>query len=196
MPADPAGGTALLLIDLQKAIDDPRWAADGPRNNPGAEAKAAALLAAWRRGGRPLVHIRHDSTSPGSSYHAGGPGHAFKPETAPLPGETVVGKRTPDAFTGTALEERLRAAGVGTLVVAGVITNNSVESTVRAAACRGFRVLLAEDACFTFARRDHAGVLRSAAEVHAMSLANLDGEYAEIVTAAALLAGSPPDGPA
>jgi len=40
---------ALLIIDLQKAIDDPRWAAHGPRNNPGAEAVVARLLAAWRR---------------------------------------------------------------------------------------------------------------------------------------------------
>ena len=28
---------ALLLIDLQKAIDDPRWASEGPRNNADAE---------------------------------------------------------------------------------------------------------------------------------------------------------------
>jgi hypothetical protein len=37
--------TALLVVDVQRAIDDPSWAADGPRNNPGAEANIAALLA-------------------------------------------------------------------------------------------------------------------------------------------------------
>jgi hypothetical protein len=45
----------------------------------------------------------------------------------------------------------------------------------------GFRTFLVEDATFTFGRRDWAGVFRTAAEVHAMSLANLDGEYCTVV---------------
>ena len=53
------GAAALLLIDLQKAIDHPSW---GRRNNPEAESNVAALLAAWRAAGRPIYHIRHDST--------------------------------------------------------------------------------------------------------------------------------------
>lgn len=178
---------ALLLIDLQRAIDDASWAAAGPRNNPGAEANAARLLEAWRRAGRPLFHIRHDSVESRSTYRPGQPGHDFKPETAPLPGETVIAKRTGNAFVGTELEARLRAAGTERLVVAGVITNNSVESTVRMAGDLGFEVLLAEDACFTFARRDWQGRLRSADEVHAMSLANLNREYCRVTTTDAVL---------
>lgn len=70
----------------------------------------------------------------------------------------------------------------GTLFVAGVITNNSVESTVRMAGNLGFDMHLVEDACFTFARRDWRGVVRSAEELHAMSLANMNGEYCKVVT--------------
>ena len=81
---------ALVLIDLQLAIDDPRWAAQGPRNNPNAEHTVARLLAAWRSGGRPIFHIRHESTSPGSTYAKDGPGSAFKAEVMPLPGEPVI----------------------------------------------------------------------------------------------------------
>lgn len=33
-----------------------------------------------------------------------------------------------------------------------------------------------------FAKRDYTGRLRRAEEVHAMSLANLDGEYCQVVT--------------
>ena len=40
---------------------------------------------------------------------------------------------------------------------------------------------LVEDAIFTFGRRDWNGTFRSAEEVHAMSLANLDGEYCTVV---------------
>ncbi len=181
MPAREYRDAALLIIDLQQAIDDPRWAADGPRNNPHAEANVARLLDAWRRSGGVLAHVRHDSTEPGSSYRPGGPGHEFKPETAPAPGETVIPKRVQSAFVDRAMGEFLARAGARRLVVCGVITNNSVETTVRHAANLGYEVDLVEDACFTYAKRDARGVLRSAEDVHAMSLANLDGEYCRIV---------------
>jgi len=172
--------TALLVIDVQRAIDHPSW---GERNNPDAESNIAALLAAWRAARRPVYHVRHDSTEPTSTYRPGQPGHDFKPEAQPLAGETVIAKQTNSAFIGTNLESRLRAAGHTTLVIAGVITNNSVEATVRMAGNLGFRTYLVEDATFTFGRRDWHGRWRTADEVHAMSLANLDGEYCTVVRA-------------
>ena len=189
---DPIAGrmqadAALILIDLQKAIDDPRRAADGPRNNPDAEASIARLLQGWRQASRPVFHIRHDSREPGSTYRPGQPGHDFKSEAMPAPGEPVIAKRTNSAFIGTDLELQLRDRGIRELVVAGVVTNNSVEATVRMAGNLGFSVHLVEDACFTFARRDYRGRLRSADEVHAMSLANLAGEYCAVTTMTALL---------
>ena len=131
--------------------------------------------------------MRHDSTEPASHYRPGQPGHDFKPEAAPAPGETVIAKQTNSAFIGTDLEARLRAAGHLTVVVAGVITNNSVEATVRMAGNLGFQTFLAEDAAFTFGRRDWHGQFRSASDVHAMSLANLDGEYCTVVRTAEIL---------
>lgn len=181
----PAPGRVLLPIDLQRAIDHPSW---GERNNPGAEARIAALLAHWRGRGWPVWHVRHDSRNPVSHYRPGQPGHDFKPEAKPLPAEPVIAKRTNAAFIGTDLEARLRAAGHDALVVIGVITNNSVEATVRMAGNLGFATLLVADACFTFARRDWNGTPRSADDVHAMSLANIDGEYCTVTTTAALLA--------
>ena len=96
-------------------------------------------------------------------------------------------KRANSAFIGTALERHLHDAGIGTLLIAGVITNNSVEATVRMAGNLGFATYLVEDGCFTFARRDFRGRLRSADEVHAMSLANLAGEYCTVITTAQAL---------
>ena len=135
--------------------------------------------------------MRHDSTDPDSHYRPDRPTHAFKPETAPLPSETVIAKRTNSAFIGTDLEARLRAAGSdgqpAPLLVAGVITNNSVEATVRMAGNLGFDTYLVEDACFTFGRKDWHGRDVSADQVHALSLANLDGEYCRVTTTTAVL---------
>lgn len=181
-------GAALLIIDVQNAIDDPAWAKHGPRNNPGAEDNMVAILKAWRLSGRQVFHIKHESVEPGSTYRPGQPGCDFKACVAPAPGEAVVVKNVNSAFIGTGLEQTLRAAGAACLVVCGVITNNSVEATVRMAGNLGFDTWLVADAAFTFARPDYAGRLRSADEVHAMSLANLAGEYCRIITAAELLA--------
>jgi nicotinamidase-related amidase len=175
---------ALLVIDVQKAIDAPYHASLGPRNNPDAEGKIALLLAHWRKYGRRIVHVRHDSTFPD---RPGQSGYEFKPQVAPLDGEIIVAKNTNSAFVGTELEKRLQAWEIQSLVVTGVSTNNSVEATVRMAGNLGFDTYLVEDACFTFAKRDFRRVLRTADEVHAMSLANLDGEYCSIVGTADVL---------
>ena len=153
----PAPGAVLLLIDLQQAIDHPSW---GQRNNPQAETQIARLLAHWRGQGWPVWHVRHDSTHPQSHYRPGQPGHAFKPEALPAAGEPVIGKQTNNAFIGTGLEQRLRDAGHDALVVVGVITNNSVEATVRMAGNLGFQTWVVADGCFTFGRKDWNGAPR------------------------------------
>jgi nicotinamidase-related amidase len=175
---------ALLLVDLQQAVDNPSW---GPRNNPHAERNAACLLEAWRAMRRPIYHVRHDSTEPMSTCRPGQVGNTFKPEVAPLPDETVVVKHTNSAFIGTDLEAQLRAAGHDVLVVVGVASSISVDATVRMAGNLGFATYLVDDATFTFDRIDWAGTRRTAQEVHDMALANLDGEYCTMLDTAAVL---------
>lgn len=182
-----ASGSVLLLVDLQNAIDHPSW---GERNNLGADANLVRLVGFWRGSGWPIWHVRHDSAEAQSHYRPGQPGNDFRPDTAPLPGEKIIAKQSNSAFIGTTLEADLKARGDPRLVIAGVITNNSVEATVRMAGNLGFEAYLAEDACFTFARTDYRGRPRTADEVHAMSLANLDGEYCTVVTVAGLLDGA------
>jgi len=183
LPSD----AALILVDLQQAIDDPRW---GPRNNPHAEQSIAALLAAWREEGLPIVHVRHDSVEPGSPYRPDRPTHAFRPETAPALGEAVVGKRAHSAFVDTSLEETLDSLGATTLVICGVLTHNSVEATARHAADLGYRVFVVADACWAVAVADGAGGFWPAEIVHRVALACLAGEYASIVDAETTLAAA------
>jgi len=52
----------------------------------------------------------------------------------------------------------------------------------------GFATWLVEDACFTFRRTAWRGVPRTADEIHAVSLANLDKEYCTVTTTDAVVA--------
>jgi|SRR5579859_4146346 len=176
---------ALILIDIQQGFDDNQhW---GPRNNPQAEANAAKLLQAWRASGRPLFHIQHLSTTPGSPLRPGQPGCEHKQDVKPLPGEPVIGKRVNSAFIGTDLEARLRKRDISTLVIAGLTTAHCVSTTTRMAGNLGFRTLLAADACATHAQSGYDGRLHDAETVHALALASLHGEFAEVAETDVLL---------
>ena len=175
---------ALIIIDMQRGMASP---AAGVRNNPQAEQVIRRLLVAWRTALAPVIHVRHISRTPGSLFWPGQPGVEFQPDLAPLDTEHVVEKNVPDAFTHTGLERWLHARGIDRVVIAGVSTNNSVEASARSAGNLGFKTYVAADATFAFAKADYDGIQRSAQEVHAMALSNLQGEYATVGTAAELL---------
>ena len=171
---------ALLIVDMQVGM---RWPSSGVRNNAGAETAIATLLAAWRTRGAPVVHIRHISRTPNSPFWPGQPGVEFQPALAPLDSEHVVEKNVPDVFVHSGLERWLRIRGITSVVVVGVSTNNSVEATARTAGNLGFKTYVVSDATFAFANTDFDGRARTAEEVHAMALANLQGEYASVISA-------------
>ncbi|RVD77195.1 cysteine hydrolase family protein [Pseudomonas koreensis] len=176
---------ALIIIDQQQGILEPRL---GRRNNPQAEERMLDLLGEWRSSGRPVIHVQHLSRSPDSVFWPGQSGVEFQPRFLPQDGEWLIQKQVPDAFCSTGLEARLREARIGQLIIVGVATHNSVESTARTAGNLGFDTWVAEDACFTFDKADYFGTPRSAEEVHGMSLGNLHGEYATVTGSAQILA--------
>lgn len=170
--------TALIIVDMQVGMSWPEAAA---RNNHQAEQVIAGLLEQWRERGAPIVHVRHISRTAGSPFYPGQPGADFQPELTPLASEHVVEKNVPDAFINTGLERWLHVRGISSVLIAGVSTNNSVESTARTAGNLGFKTFVAEDGCYAYAQTDFDGVRRSPQEVHAMALSNLHGEYATVI---------------
>lgn len=79
-------------------------------------------------------------------------------ELTPRPDEFVVDKNRFSAFYGTNLETILRGLDIRTLIVCGVTTNMCVESTVRDAGQRDYRVYVVRDAVGELdrARHEHA----------------------------------------
>lgn len=176
---------ALLVIDMQRGMAS---AGLPPRNNEGAEANMVALRDAWRTAGQPVVNVRHMSRSAGSVFFPGQQGAEFQERFAPLRSEHVVEKNVTDAFINTGLERWLHVRDICELVIVGVSTNSSVESTARTAGNLGFTVTVVSDATFAFEQRDFGGTLRSAEEVHLFALSNLQGEYANVLTTREALA--------
>lgn len=166
--------TALVVIDVQKAIDGP----DGEgKNNPDYISRVQDLLSIWRARGWPVFHVKHNSKDADSAYSEEAEGNAFKEEAKPFPGEMIIEKVVDCAFINTGLGSMLRMEGAEKLLICGVTTQYSVEATVRHASALGFETFLMRDAC-SATPVGHW----SAQDVHDMSLAILEGTYCEVVS--------------
>ncbi|MCE9578406.1 MAG: isochorismatase family protein [Deltaproteobacteria bacterium] len=173
---DPAA-TALVLIDMQEEFVSARG---GPFRVPEAARRVPAmarLLAAFRARGLPVIHTAFarthellDRPALGARMPNRGPDAAddasrfeaarFVDELAPLPGEVVVLKPSYGAFYDTPLETILKRLGVGTVVLAGTLTDCCVGTTARQAYERGLGAVVAADATATSLPELHEAELR------------------------------------
>jgi nicotinamidase-related amidase len=175
---------ALVLIDVQKGFDDPKW---GARNNLDAEKKMAQLLESWRGTGRPVFHVQHLSRIAGSPLRPGQKGCEIKEIVKPLDGEPIIQKHVNSAFIGTALEYRLMECGIEAVVLAGLTTDHCISTTARMAANLGFETFVVSDATASFDRPGPSGKRYTADQIHELALVSLHGEFATILDTDALL---------
>jgi nicotinamidase-related amidase len=170
---------ALVVVDVQQGFHEPVW---GRRDNPAFEDNLAALLAAWRERGDPVVLVRHDSVQDGSPLATGSPGNALQPWVEG-PHDLLVTKSVNSSFLGEPdLATWLRERGIGGIVVTGIQTNMCCETTARHGANLGFDVTFAIDATHTFDLPElGADALRAA------TAANIGNEFGRVATTAELL---------
>ena len=170
--------TALIIIDVQKAMDDP---AMGERNNPQAEDNIKKILEKWRETGRPLFHIQHISWRKGSIFAEGQPGTEIKDCAKPLEGEPVIQKHFQSAFIGTELGQLLEEGNLNNLICAGFLTDQCVASTVEVANNALYNVFLVSDACGTIDCPGYDGKLYKADDIHNQMLGNLQRDGVTII---------------
>ncbi|MFD4422640.1 cysteine hydrolase family protein [Agromyces sp. NPDC058484] len=172
---------ALIVIDVQQGFDDPAW---GERDNPDAEANIGRLITAWSDASRPIVLVRHDSRSPGSSLAPDAPGNALKDVAADAPHDLFVTKQVNSAFYGEPdLHAWLAARGIRQLVICGIQTNMCVETTARMGGNLGYDVTVSLDATHTFDLEGPGGLRLTAAELARATAVNLaGGGFARVAT--------------
>lgn len=176
--APPLRDCAVVVIDAQREY------VDGALPLPGvatALAHIGALLARARAAGAPVVHVRHLGRA-GGLFDPDAPRGAIADAAKPAAGETVVGKKLPNAFAGTELHETLAATGKRNIVVCGFMTHMCVSSTVRAALDLGYRSIVPAAATATRDLPDPlTGTTVPAAALQAASLAALSDRFATVV---------------
>jgi len=165
--------TALVVIDMQRDFLLPGGFGESLGNDVSqlrrTIAPLAALMAAWRAAGLPIIHTREGhlpdlSDCPPAKLDRGAPsmrigdpgafgrilirgeyGHDIIDELQPLPGEEVIDKPGKGAFYATDLSEILEKSGIRRLIVTGVTTEVCVHTTVREANDRGYECLVLAD---------------------------------------------------
>ncbi|WP_457553408.1 cysteine hydrolase family protein [Desulfobacula sp.] len=170
----------LMLVDLQNDYFPGGNMTLAGMNK--AVAKAQLLLKEFRKENLPIVHIRHFSTQPGSTF--------FLPETIgaeinemvpPIEDEKVVTKNYPNSFRETELLKILKETKINNLIICGAMSHMCIDATTRAAFDHGFNCVVAEDACATKDLIFKGKTIR-AAEVHASFMAALSAPYANVLT--------------
>jgi nicotinamidase-related amidase len=203
--------TAFLVIDMQRDFLDPRgYAARAGLDVAALRRPIPAirtLLACARRLGMLVAHTREGhlpdlsdcppaklerSRAAGAEIGSRGPlgrllvrgefGHDFIDDLRPLPGEPVVDKPGYGAFHQTGLAQILQARNIQTLILGGVTTEVCVHSTLREAVDRGYRCVLAGDACGSAHPQLHDAALQMAAVEGGVfgRVANSDSLVAEL----------------
>lgn len=177
--------TALLVIDIQND-----YFPDGKNelvNSLEASLKAKDLLEHFRQRNLPVVHIRHLSVRPGSTYFIPDTeGAEIHANVQPLQNEHIVTKYYPNSFRETDLHDYLQEQEIEQLVISGMMSHMCIDSTARAGKDLGYRITIAEDACATkdLPFQDHK---IPAQEVHRSFMAGLSQYFAEIKTSFELI---------
>jgi nicotinamidase-related amidase len=180
--------TSLLAMDFQNFI------VDGFGDEKDALlAREQKLLAAARKAGVLVIYVAvrfragYPEISPENTMFSGiknagllvegEDGAEIHAAVAPQVGDLTVTKRRVSAFAGSDLDILLRANGIKTLVLSGIATSGVVLSTLREAADKDYRLVVARDCC-----ADHDE------EVQRVLLDKVFPRQAKVVDAAALIA--------
>ncbi|MBE5107194.1 cysteine hydrolase [Bacillus thuringiensis] len=176
--------TALIIIDVQKAFEEEKW---GTRNNPDAEENIQILLNVWREKEYPIIHIQHLSDNNQSIFHSSKKSSDFKDIVVPIKDEKIFKKKVNSAFIGTGLEEHLKENKIKKVVIVGLTTPHCVSTTTRMSGNLGFETYLVSDATAAFAIKGADDTYYSAEQIHNVSLATLDDEFATVLTTEELI---------
>ncbi|HEY0107825.1 MAG TPA: cysteine hydrolase family protein [Rhizomicrobium sp.] len=169
-------GAALVVIDVQKVMfASPQWIA---HDGEAVVDRIAGLIAKARAAGVPVLFVQHHALDE-AAMQPGAPGFDFVDKLAPAPGEDVTVKHRSSAFHGTDFDAKLKRAGIDHLIVTGMQSEYCVDSAIRGAVERGYKVTLVADAHSTFDSK-----VAKAKDIIAIQNDTMGDSFASVVPAA------------
>ncbi len=146
---------ALLVIDVQNEYFTGALPVSYPAGSLG---NILSAMDSAQKSGIPVVVIQHAAPQPDSAvFRRGSKQWELHPEIASRPHAVLIEKSLPGSFTGTELEAWLRERGIGTVTIAGYMTQMCCDTTARQALHLGFGVEFLSDATGTLAFENSAG---------------------------------------
>ncbi|HEX2592441.1 MAG TPA: cysteine hydrolase family protein [Rhizomicrobium sp.] len=135
---------ALVIIDVQKAMwENPAYP---PYDDAGVVARIADLIGRAKAAGAPVFWVQHHGQEEKHPLKPGLPGYPFHDAVAPGPDDNVTVKTKSSAFHDTDFDAKLKTAGVDHIVVTGMQSEFCVNSAIRGAYERGYKITLVSDA--------------------------------------------------
>jgi len=177
---------ALVVIDAQNEYFTGRLPIVFP-DREGSLARIGEAMDAAHAAGIPVVVVRQWAPTESPVFAEGSDGFALHPAIAARPRDLLIDKRLPSALAGTGLLDWLAARDIGTLAVAGYMTQNCVDATVRHAAHLGYAVELLADACGAPDYANAAGAA-SAEELHRAFCVAMQARFAAVAPTQAWIA--------
>ncbi len=183
-PLDPEK-RALLVIDVQNEYFSGKLPVTYP---PGSLAHIVNAMDAAHGAGIPIVVIQHAAPQPDAAvFRKGSREWELHPEIAARPRAVLIHKSLPGSFTGTELEAWLRERGIGTVVIAGYMTQMCCDTTARQALHLGWRVEFLADATGTLAQKNAAGSV-TGEELHRAILVTQQARFSTVLPTAEWIA--------
>lgn len=171
---------ALILIDVQNEYISGQLPIEYPPLNVSLPNIARALAAA-RDAGLPVVAVQQMAPPTSPIFAEGSHGWELHESVRGAAPDLLVQKALPSALAGTGLGDWLRRRGVDTLVVAGYMTQNCNESTIRQAAHEGWSVEYLHDAAGAISYSNELGLL-PARQMHEASCIVLQARFAAVMS--------------
>ncbi|SAL52961.1 cysteine hydrolase family protein [Caballeronia humi] len=186
---------ALIVIDVQNEYVTGNLPIEYPDVNVSLANIGRAIDAARQRG-VPVVVVQQMAPAASPLFARGSHGGALHEIVASRPRDHLIEKVLPSAFTGTDLANWLTERDVETIVIAGYMTHNCDDSTVKQAVHAGLSVEFLADATGAVPYENRAGKA-SAEEIHRVFSVVMQSRFAAVLTTdewiAALETGNPPE---
>ena len=171
---------ALVVIDVQNEYVSGNLPISYPELGDSLNNIAVAMDAAADCG-IPIAVIQQVAPEDSPIFARGSHGFALHEVVSSRKYDHLIEKTLPSAFVGTDLADWLSANMIDIIVIAGYMTQNCDESTVRDAVHRGLAVEFLSDATGTLAMANRAGSV-SAKELHHTTLVVLQSRFAAVGT--------------